>query len=148
MQSIKESLQGALGRDVSEQQVIMEAEDLALIDKINVERNPSTNNKVDSWGNSLSEGDLVLTVSSGTPFTKEGKWMSDNNLIVGKIVEISKSSMLVAVLNPERLDNNENDRYYDWFKGHADKHGAVVVSVKLKSGIIKLTPQLLKQLFK
>ena len=148
MQSIKESLQGSLGRGVSGQRVIMEADDLALIDKINVERNPSASNKVDSWGNSLSEGDLVLAVSSGTPFTKEGKWMSDNNLIVGKIVEVYKGGIHVAVLNPERLDNNENDRYYDWSKGHADKHGAVIVSVKLKSGIIKLTPQLLKQLFK
>ena len=148
MQSIKESLQGALGREVSEQQVVMEADDLALIDKINVERNPSASNKVDSWGNSLSEGDLVLAVSSGTPFTKEGKWMSDNNLVVGKIVEVSKGAVNIAVLNLERLDNNENDRYYDWSKSRADEYGAVVVSVKMKSGIIKLTPQLLKQLFK
>ena len=148
MRSIKESLQGALGREVSEQQVIMEADDLALVDKINVERNPSASNKTDSWGNSLSEGDLVLAVSSGTPFTKEGKWMSDNNLVVGKIVEISKAGVNIAVLNPERLDNNETSGYYAWSKGRADEYGAVVVSVKMKSGIIKLTPQLLKQLFK
>ena len=140
MKSIKESLQNS----VNEEKQRFDS----LVDDINIKRNPSANPKVDSWGHPLQVGDLVLAVSDGRPFTQQGKWMSDNNLIVGNIVEFYRGGMYVAVLNKDRLDDNKNNRFYDWSAGNAEIYDAVIVAVKIKSGVIKISDTMLGSIFR